>query len=837
MIKISKLNKYFYRKKSNEIHVINDTSLEFPETGLVTILGESGSGKTTLMNVIGGLDDFYSGSIEIDNFKINKYSSKVMDRIRNEKVGYIFQNYLLLQGRTVYENLEILLNMYELNETEKNERIDYVLQAVGMMKYKKKSVSELSGGQQQRVAIARALIKSPSLILADEPTGNLDEKNTIQIMNIIKKISKTTLVILVSHEMSIATSYSDYIIKVQDGKVVHKGDVKEQTSYQYEDDQNLYLKEYEYSKIENDNVNIDFYSNCNEKINLQIVYEKGKFYIKSSNDVIYLNDESEVKLIDEHKKILNTEEEILESNYELEALEFKKTPSLPFKEKIRLAFSNLNKMKRRSFILSFPLFLIIILVLLSLQSVKSAAYVDKQNLVFSDSHIYNISLDKGDARVNTALSVFGFSHFHNRLLEEVPEVETELECKAAFNFTLPSFSQISLKKYTLKDFSLISNERLKEEDLLYGRLPQTATELVVEKWVLENVLSDSTLNNFMDVTSFINKVVTMTDKKYSFKIVGIADTNENTVYMNKWAMLNIAPAYLKKNGINVISISEFEKMINDKLGIKISKDEIILNANTMEYYGLKTLTLNDDSTLTFNVKDKIDFKDCLFDVIISDECYEQLFKSVASTNHEMLLVYCDNDVEKDKVESFIDSVKNYYADGLLKATEENGFTKPADFKDVKIIIELNSQYHNIIDPFVEEANKNVASRLLVTFAILVISAIIVFFSMKSYSIKNIYDIGVYRAIGINKRSIAFVYALQIFIISLKTTLVGGFICFFVTQIMAGIPFIEAASFAISFDMFVFCTLGLILFNILVGTLPVVLCMRLTPSKLLTKYDI
>ena len=258
MIRISKLNKYFYRKKSNEIHVINDTSLEFPETGLVTILGESGSGKTTLMNVIGGLDDFYSGSIEIDDFKINKYSSGIMDRIRNEKVGYIFQNYLLLQGRTVYENLEILLNMYDLNDEEKNQRIDYVLNAVGMMKYKKKSVSELSGGQQQRVAIARALIKSPSLILADEPTGNLDEKNTIQIMNIIKKISKNTLVILVSHEMSIATSYSDYIIQVQDGKVVHQGDVKEHTSYQYEDDQNLYLKEYKYSKIENDNVNIDF---------------------------------------------------------------------------------------------------------------------------------------------------------------------------------------------------------------------------------------------------------------------------------------------------------------------------------------------------------------------------------------------------------------------------------------------------------------------------------------------------------------------------------------------------------------------------------------------------
>ena len=223
MIKISNLNKYFYRKKSNEIHVINDTTIQFPETGLVTIFGESGCGKTTLMNVLGGLDDFYSGSIEIDDFKINKYNSKKIDRIRNEKIGYIFQNYLLLQQRTVYDNLLLLLNMYDISLEEKNERIDYVLESVGMLKYKKKNVSELSGGQQQRVAIARALIKSPSLILADEPTGNLDEKNTIQIMNIIKKISKTTLVILVSHEKSIATSYSDYIIQIEDGKIVKEG--------------------------------------------------------------------------------------------------------------------------------------------------------------------------------------------------------------------------------------------------------------------------------------------------------------------------------------------------------------------------------------------------------------------------------------------------------------------------------------------------------------------------------------------------------------------------------------------------------------------------------------
>ena len=221
MIKITNLNKYFYHKKSNEIHVINNASFEFPKTGLITIFGESGSGKTTLMNVLGGLDDFYDGTIQIDDFTIKKYNSRKIDRIRNEKIGYIFQNYLLLQQRSVYDNLKLVLNMYDISEQEKEERIDYVLEAVSMLKYKRKNVSELSGGQQQRVAIARALIKSPSMILADEPTGNLDPANATMISDLlfsmVEKHKKT--LILVTHDSKIAQK-GDVCYSIKDGKLV-----------------------------------------------------------------------------------------------------------------------------------------------------------------------------------------------------------------------------------------------------------------------------------------------------------------------------------------------------------------------------------------------------------------------------------------------------------------------------------------------------------------------------------------------------------------------------------------------------------------------------------------
>ena len=135
---------------------------------------------------------------------LNKYDPKAVEKIRNDKYGYIFQNYYLLQDYTVAYNVKLALNTFDISEEEKDERVEYVLQKLDIAKYKKKLVSQLSGGQQQRVSIARALVKSPKIILADEPTGNLDEENTLRTMSILRSIAKDCLVILVSHEKRIA---------------------------------------------------------------------------------------------------------------------------------------------------------------------------------------------------------------------------------------------------------------------------------------------------------------------------------------------------------------------------------------------------------------------------------------------------------------------------------------------------------------------------------------------------------------------------------------------------------------------------------------------------------
>ena len=201
MIELKNVNKYFNRHKKNQIHVINNASISFEEKGLVTLLGPSGSGKTTLLNVIGGLDKINSGKIYVDGMLISRKNSKKVDKIRNLNMAYIFQDYKLVESMTVYENVALVLKIIGIKDKEViNKRVMYTLEKVGMARYKNRLVSMLSGGERQRVGIARALVKNPKIIIADEPTGNLDSKNSLEVMNIIKCISKNDLVILVTHE-------------------------------------------------------------------------------------------------------------------------------------------------------------------------------------------------------------------------------------------------------------------------------------------------------------------------------------------------------------------------------------------------------------------------------------------------------------------------------------------------------------------------------------------------------------------------------------------------------------------------------------------------------------
>lgn len=217
MIEIRNLVKAYNPKDKSHSRVLRKLTFNLPDRGMVFVCGKSGSGKSTLLNVLGGLDHLTSGEITVDGNKFSEFKESDYDKYRNSYVGFVFQDFCLMDNLTVKENIELALQL----QGEKNdELVTQILREVDLEGYEDRYPVQLSGGQKQRVAISRALVKKPRLILADEPTGNLDSRTSKQILNLLKELSKNTLIIIVSHNVDDANEYADRIIELSDGRVI-----------------------------------------------------------------------------------------------------------------------------------------------------------------------------------------------------------------------------------------------------------------------------------------------------------------------------------------------------------------------------------------------------------------------------------------------------------------------------------------------------------------------------------------------------------------------------------------------------------------------------------------
>ena len=236
MLKLEHITKD-YTSGNTIVHALKGIDIEFRENEFVSILGQSGCGKTTLLNIIGGLDRYTEGNLIINGKSTKKFKDKDWDAYRNYSVGFVFQSYNLISHQTILSNVELALTLSGVGKKERKNRAIKALKEVGLEEQIHKKPNQLSGGQMQRVAIARALVNNPDIILADEPTGALDTKTSKQVMDILKKIAKDKLVIMVTHNPELAEQYSTRIIKILDGVIT--------------DDSNPYKTE----KIDDENVN------------------------------------------------------------------------------------------------------------------------------------------------------------------------------------------------------------------------------------------------------------------------------------------------------------------------------------------------------------------------------------------------------------------------------------------------------------------------------------------------------------------------------------------------------------------------------------------------------
>lgn len=799
MIKLEKVNKYFNYKKKNQIHVIDNTSLEFPNKGLVALLGPSGCGKTTLLNVIGGLDNIKKGNIYINNKKITRKSSHYIDKVRNLNIGYIFQNYYLIDDKTVFDNVAIALKMIGVKDkSEIKKRVNYVLENLGIYRYRNRLASNLSGGERQRVGIARAIVKDPNIILADEPTGNLDSNNTIETMNIIKAISKNRLVILVTHERELADFYADRIIEVEDGKITKDYDNKHDKTMDYRIDSKIYLKDFKYNYDLSDNENnISIYNNNKNKIKLTIVVKNNNIYIKGDNNtnVEVIDNDSNIELINDHYK------QIDKSIYE--------------KYEFNGDILKNKKVKYSSIVNGFNMFTKAFTKILDYSFIKKILLLGF--LAAGGFITYCICNVFGILNIDDSAFMKVNHDYYIVEMKKIPEEKYDtLSNLASVDYILPGNSIINFRvdfnyfyqtQYSgeVLSGSLTSIEKITKEDIIHGRMPENEKEIVIDKLILDGLGPERDSLGLSDNHDFIDLEVYLNNND-NYKIVGIVDKSDPSIYSYKENFINML---YNNEGKNYYETKEPTDYLDYKLydNIHIKKGRLPED----DYEVLVNIDNEYEMPVGKTINEKINGKKL---TVVG--YYDNKDINYKFVNHNMIknLVISDNNnlivMPKDK--------------NLIEEEFNNNS------------VNIYSAYDKALEMYNNERKDNVTNVIIISSIFIVISFVEIYLIIRSSFLTRIKEIGIYRAIGVKKSDICKLFYGEIVAITTFISVPGSLFVVYIIKTLSVISY-----FKVNYLVNIF-TVGLSIiiiyvFNILIGLLPVFKVLRQTPAKILSRKDL
>ena len=815
MIKLTKINKYFNKGKSNQIHVIDDTSIIFPEKGLVALTGPSGCGKTTLLNVIGGLDKFGSGEIAFDEQIIRKYKPLELDVLRNLNIGYIFQNYNLIDDKTVYENIEIALNMAGLyNKEEIEERINYVLEAVGMYNYRRRNVKALSGGQQQRIAIARAIAKNPKVVLADEPTGNLDANNTFEVMSIIKKISQGCLVILVSHEKHLVDFYADRVIEISDGKIINDYDNAGNRSFDHVDDRNIYLKDLNKDgSLETDNIIRYFDADKDDSLSFEVVEVKDTIYIKANSQsmkkIKYITEDTEIKLIDDHYKARQTED-ALDYTFDLEQygdIEHpkKKKSFIRLVDTMKHGFQKATS--RRKFIgwlFLIAYFVISALVVYQLSTFASLNRLDEREFLNIGKDLISVSSNQGEGTVDI-----------DEILNSVDNIEfspyyREIEIRMFFS------DYYQGNAYAFEEAYPIRESWADSDDLILGRMPNDNLEIVIDEWVAEELIGNKSLADLgvESIEDLIgHNIQTVSMFRVSFEIVGIIQTESPIVVVTDEAI------YSFLNDFNYITWGSAENRIEILSGEEIqAEDEILVGSNYEVELG-DTMIINE---VTYTIVGT-------YEVIDSDGNIESYYSDAEA-------IVVPNIVAEEFVKNKGNEIFNYNNSGIYFYSDDIE-QAISDINDSDDHLEAFNSYESQRAYAIEKQRSEISSRIQSVLITLIGIIVYIFFMMRSSMLSRIKEIGIYRAIGATKRDIYKIFIGEIFWFTTLGSLTGYLLMSFLINRVQNMLGNLISVFYFPIHYFIGGIIGIYLINLIFGLLPIFSLLRKTPSEINSKFDI
>lgn len=814
MIRIENLNKYYNKGRKNQIHVINNTNLSLPDKGLIALLGPSGCGKTTLLNAIGGLDKVNTGKIYINDKKITSKLSHKVDKIRALNIGYIFQDYKLLDDMSVYDSVAMVLKMIGIKDkSEIDTRVKYILERVGMYRYRHRPCGMLSGGERQRVGIARALVKNPDIILADEPTGNLDSKNTIDVMNIIKSISQDKLVILVTHEVDLAKFYATRILEITDGTILKDYKNKQDGKIDYKIDNTIYLKDFHNHYNNNDNnINIDYYTDEPDKLNLTIILKNGNIYIKNNDNerIEVVDSSSSIEIVNDHYKQLD------KSIYEKYSFDFEKI----INKNLKLKYSSIFNMKtiiKHGFKKVFGYSLVKKLLLIGF--FLSAIFV-----TYSVSNIFGLLTISDSEFIKTN---------KNYLKIERNKIKVDdylnYESLEGINYLLPGDSQVGMKVsnkeyYQTKESNIVmtgslsSLDMITSDNLILGRMPENNQEIVIDKMVYKNIEGIEMLG-YYDLERMLNVKVT-TNKEYL--IVGIVNLGSPSIYANKDELLNIIINSIQSNNYNDgmfgryttdIAISESSNTLYDYASYK---DKITITKGR-EPNGDYEVIINEKLQDTYKLNKEID----LFNI----------------NNHKLVVVGYYKSA--DDINSYFvnSSTKKYEliekSKGIIiyPQDKQNTINK---FKELGVkVIDV---YESDKNDYKRSIKDSVNSSLIVASIMLGISLIEIILMVRSSFLSRIKEVGIYRAIGVKKTDIYKMFTSESIAITTLASLPGVLFMSYCMHILSGISYI-GKNYAMNIYIMLLCIILMYLFNIIIGLIPVFNTIRKTPATILSGNNV
>ena len=809
MIEVVKAKKYYNRFKRNKVTAIDNTTLTFGDNGLVAILGNSGSGKTTLLNMIGGLDKPDSGKIIVNGKRMNGLFSGRTDNIRNKNIGYIFQNYHLVDDMTVFDNVAMPLRMLGVRKKDKlKENVNYALEKVGLYRYRNRPATALSGGERQRVGIARAIVKNPSIIIADEPTGNLDSGNSLEVMNIIKTISKEKLVILVTHERDLAEFYADRIIEIVDGKVVSDYINERDEALDYRIDNHIYLKDLPtHEQGSAGGMNLSFYTDRSADIDVTLVLRNGNLYIQTNGKKTeVVDDDSAIEFIDDHYHALS-KEEAEKNDFDYSKLDTG-LKRLRYHSIYNIFNLFVNGVKK---ILNYP----ILKKLLLLGFVASAMFI-----MYSASSVLGINTVTDDEFIKE-------NKYNLRVKNNGNTAAEFIECEnlESVRYVIPGNGNVNLV-FDYSDYyyqtsnaqdnisaSLAGTSLIDESMLVAGRMPENEYELVLDKLVFKN---NNTFNygsavmvGLKDAESFVGKECTIGSLEKKFTVVGIVDQMSPSVYAPDEYLFDIVMKTKSEGGYsvdednnaNVVPLSEKKDGIEIVYG-RMPKNlyEVILPEDYVYSYWLEWRypgKINGQSLWVVGFyRSSTDSS-----VFVTDECYR--YKYIASTSNMTI-----SPMDRESVLGYFQMQNKEISDTFADAEREY----KTGIKD------------------------EVKRTMIIAAIVLGISLVEIFLMLRSSFLSRVKEVGTLRAIGLKKSDVYKMFLGEILVITFVTSTVGFAVMGYVLHSLTQYAFF--ANQYVFDKRVILISVGIVyISNIIFGLLPVFFTMMKTPAKILSRTDV